>query len=180
MLFVKVQIIGAWAPHQSRPVNFPFGMWNSALSSTLFHFFQNLNIHCTSHTKKSFFSPSLLPPVFLLFRSDFKSHPLSFLSMFLTFHLCANPVFAQCSSKAVFGEDNGALIDKMNGDFSVLLFLTSLLYLTTSCFLKTLQWGSLVAQWLRICLPMQGTRVRALVWEDPICRGATRPVSHNY
>ena len=35
-------------------------------------------------------------------------------------------------------------------------------------------------QWLRICLPMQGTRVRALVWEDPTCRGATRPVSHNY
>ena len=39
-------------------------------------------------------------------------------------------------------------------------------------------WASLVAQWLRICLPMQGTRVRALVWEDPTCRGATRPVSH--
>ena len=41
-------------------------------------------------------------------------------------------------------------------------------------------WASLVAQWLSICLPMQGTRVRALVWEDPTCRGATRPVSHNY
>ena len=40
--------------------------------------------------------------------------------------------------------------------------------------------ASLVAQWLRICLPMQGTRVRALVWEDPTCHGATRPVSHNY
>ena len=40
--------------------------------------------------------------------------------------------------------------------------------------------ASLVAQWLRICLPMQGTRVRALVWEDPTCRGATRSVSHNY
>ena len=26
--------------------------------------------------------------------------------------------------------------------------------------------ASLVAQWLRVCLPMQGTRVRALVWED--------------
>ena len=39
--------------------------------------------------------------------------------------------------------------------------------------------ASLVAQWLRICLIMQGTRVRALVWEDPTCRGATRPVSHN-
>ena len=40
--------------------------------------------------------------------------------------------------------------------------------------------ASLVAQWLRICLPMQGTRVRALVREDPTCRGATKPVRHNY
>ena len=40
--------------------------------------------------------------------------------------------------------------------------------------------SSLVAQWLRICLPMQGTRVRALVQEDPTCRGATKPVRHNY
>ena len=40
--------------------------------------------------------------------------------------------------------------------------------------------ASLVAQWLRVCLLMQGTRVRALVWEDPTCRGATGPVSHNY
>ena len=45
---------------------------------------------------------------------------------------------------------------------------------------KGTQRASLVAQWLRICLPMQGTRVRALVWEDPTCRGATRPVSPNY
>ena len=40
--------------------------------------------------------------------------------------------------------------------------------------------ASVVAQWLRICLPMQGTRVRAPVWEDPMCRGATKPVRHNY
>ena len=40
--------------------------------------------------------------------------------------------------------------------------------------------ASLVAQWLRVCLPMQGTRVRALVREDPTCRGATKPVRHNY
>ena len=39
---------------------------------------------------------------------------------------------------------------------------------------------SLVAQWLRIRLPMQGTRVRALVWEDPTCHGATKPMHHNY
>ena len=46
--------------------------------------------------------------------------------------------------------------------------------------IKTLHGTSLVAQWLRICLPMQGTWVRALVQEDPTCRGATKPVRHNY
>ena len=40
--------------------------------------------------------------------------------------------------------------------------------------------SSLVVQWLRICLPMQGTRVRALVREDPTCHGATKPTCHNY
>ena len=39
---------------------------------------------------------------------------------------------------------------------------------------------ALVAQWLRIRLPMQGTQVRALVREDPTCRGATKPLCHNY
>ena len=39
---------------------------------------------------------------------------------------------------------------------------------------------SLVAQWLRIRLPRQGTRVRALVQEDPTCRRATKPVRHSY
>ena len=39
--------------------------------------------------------------------------------------------------------------------------------------------ASLVAQWWRICLPMQGTRFRALVCEDPTCCGATGPVSRN-
>ena len=45
---------------------------------------------------------------------------------------------------------------------------------------KQLIWASLVAQWLRIRLPMQGTRVRALVWEDPTCRRATKPMHHDY
>ena len=39
---------------------------------------------------------------------------------------------------------------------------------------------SLVAQWLRIHQLMQGTRVRAVVREDLTCRGATKPVHHNY
>ena len=45
-------------------------------------------------------------------------------------------------------------------------------------FKKKKNGASLVAQWLRVRLPMQGTRVHALVWEDPTCRGASGPVSH--
>ena len=40
--------------------------------------------------------------------------------------------------------------------------------------LQEYSWDFLVAQWLRIHLPMQGTRVRAPVWEDPTCRRATK------
>ena len=39
---------------------------------------------------------------------------------------------------------------------------------------------SLVAHWLRVRLPVRGTRVWALVREDPTCRRATRPVRHSY
>ena len=45
--------------------------------------------------------------------------------------------------------------------------------------IKTGTGASLVVQWLGVCLPMQGTRVRVLVWEDPTCRGAAGSVSHN-
>ena len=45
--------------------------------------------------------------------------------------------------------------------------------------LESWWWTSLVAQWLRIRLPMQGTQVWALVQEDPTCHGATKPVRHN-
>ena len=38
---------------------------------------------------------------------------------------------------------------------------------------------TLMAAWLRICLPIQGTRVRSLVREDPTCLGATKPVCSN-
>ena len=48
------------------------------------------------------------------------------------------------------------------------------------CFRNWCFGNSLVTQWLRICLPMQGTRVWALVQEDPTCRGATKPMRHNY
>ena len=52
-------------------------------------------------------------------------------------------------------------------------------YSEVSVSFKSIFRASLVAQWLRICLLMQGTQVRALVWEDPTCRGAAGPVSHN-
>ena len=38
---------------------------------------------------------------------------------------------------------------------------------------------SLVVQWIRICLPMQGTWVRSLVWEDSICHRATKSMHHS-
>ena len=59
------------------------------------------------------------------------------------------------------------------------IFLTS--NFTSRVCLQGLRYrASLVAQWLRIRLPMQGTRFRALVRENPTCRGATKPVCHNY
>ena len=39
---------------------------------------------------------------------------------------------------------------------------------------------SLVAQRLIILLPMQETRIRALVREDPTCHRATKPMRQNY
>ena len=37
-----------------------------------------------------------------------------------------------------------------------------------------------MVQWLRIRLPMQGTRVPSLVREDDMCCEATQPSHHNY
>ena len=48
-----------------------------------------------------------------------------------------------------------------------------------SSFKKLFSRASLVAQWLGVRLPMQGTWVRVPIREDPTCRGAARPVSHN-
>ena len=64
--------------------------------------------------------------------------------------------------------------------FHLYYFCNYLMALKILCFKNEHEGVSLVAQWLRICLLMQGTRVRALVWEDPTCHGATKPVSHNY
>ena len=39
--------------------------------------------------------------------------------------------------------------------------------------------ASLMAQRLRVRLPMQETRVPSLGWEDPTCCRAAKPVGHN-
>ena len=39
--------------------------------------------------------------------------------------------------------------------------------------------ASLVGQYWRLHLPVQGTRVRSLVQEDPTCHGAAEPIHHN-
>ena len=46
--------------------------------------------------------------------------------------------------------------------------------------IKIMMRTSLVVQWLRISLPMQGTWIRFLVWEDPTYHEATKLVCHNY
>ena len=45
-------------------------------------------------------------------------------------------------------------------------------------FKKRCSWASLVAQWERICLPMQETQVQSLIREDPTCLAAAKPVHH--
>ena len=34
--------------------------------------------------------------------------------------------------------------------------------------------------WLRVHLVMQETQVQSLLWEDPTCCRATKPLYHNY
>ena len=36
--------------------------------------------------------------------------------------------------------------------------------------------ASLVAQWWRVCLPMQETQTQSLVWEGPTCHRTARPM----
>ena len=45
--------------------------------------------------------------------------------------------------------------------------------------MKTEVRTSPVVQRLRIHLPMQGTQVQSLVWEDSTCCGMTKPLPHN-
>ena len=45
---------------------------------------------------------------------------------------------------------------------------------------KTDLWVSLVVQWVRILLPMQGTQLRSLAQENSTCHWAIKPVCRNY
>ena len=62
--------------------------------------------------------------------------------------------------------------------------ISSIFLIYSGSFKKYLR-TSLVFQWLRICLPMQPTPAWSLLWEDPMCRRATKPmhsesVNHNW
>ena len=46
--------------------------------------------------------------------------------------------------------------------------------------IDTRNWTSLVVQWIRLCLPMQRTRVWSLVREDSTCLRTTKAVQHNH
>ena len=48
------------------------------------------------------------------------------------------------------------------------------------CKTKNIEGTSLVAQWIGVPLPMQGTRLRSLVWEDSTCHGVTKAACHNF
>ena len=79
--------------------------------------------------------------------------------------------------KLITSGGGGVILETLEqGDATVFpLFILEIFHL-----LKEHDRTSLVAQWLRIRLPVQGTRVQSLVWEDPTCPGATKPVRHNY
>ena len=40
--------------------------------------------------------------------------------------------------------------------------------------------ASLVAEWVRIHMPMKGTWVQSLIWEDSTSYRATKPVGHSH
>jgi len=47
--------------------------------------------------------------------------------------------------------------------------------------LSKINWPELlVVQWLSSFLPMQGTQVQSLAWEDSTSCGTTKPSCHNY
>ena len=53
-------------------------------------------------------------------------------------------------------------------------------FVVVICLTKNSMRTFLVVQWLRIHLPMQRTLVWSLVQDNPTCRGAAKPMYHNY
>ena len=106
------------------------------------------------------------------------------LRMANTFNLVTKLELTSCSILEIHVQDLSRLKREEVIDQTVISDMSARWRITACTWLSPVsrvrKRASLVAQWLRICLPMQGTRVRALVWEDPTCHGATRPVSHNY
>ena len=91
------------------------------------------------------------------------------------------PVHNHCSClQTVFKENSGLLLDVESAWVAFNSVFINGLNGDSLSVKRTRMGTSLVVQWLRIRLPMQGTWVRALVQEDPTCHGATKPVRHNY
>ena len=66
-------------------------------------------------------------------------------------------------------------------DFTFVYPMEIIAFSDTAEELKKLNCRSfLVVQWLRVCLPKKGTRVRSLVWEDSMCCRETKSICYNY
>ena len=75
-----------------------------------------------------------------------------------------------CFSKAyIIGRNNLHKCHMLSGSFFITFFYPQYIGFRTS----------LVAQWVRICLPMQGTQVWSLIHEDSHHPGATKPMGRN-
>ena len=115
----------------------------------------------------------------LLLTPFWNSNLLAFIHIFLSvllIHGLLCSVFCQCGPSKNLGVPQDPTPHHLPGDSATLMALSPTCWLA----LKFPLGASLVAQWLRIRLPIQGTRVRTLVQEDPTCCGATKPVHHNY
>ena len=105
---------------------------------------------------------------------------IDLIDIFRTFHPKTADYTSFPSAHGTFSRIDLMLAHKSSlSKFKKIEFISSIFSDHNAMRLEMNYRASLVAQWLRVCLLMQGTRVRALAWEDPTCRGAAGPVSHN-